>query len=391
MQELNQSIKEVQRETPKPIQEHVIQGPMSIDELIKDAQHSMSICNSCRYCEGFCAVFPAMEKRLDFTEGDIHYLANLCHNCSECYYACQYAPPHEFAVNIPQQLAQVRNATYQTYAWPKPIARGFEKSGLMLSLWFMVALAVLFGLASLAPNSSAPATAGDFYSIFPHNTLVTVFGLSALWVLIALYMGFKNFVGAVNETPSELLKGGNLKSALADALSMKYLHGNTKTGCTYPGDDISPWRRRFHHFTFYGFMLCFAATSAGTIMHYFFSLPAPYDFISPPKLLGTVGGISLMIGTAGQFLLKIKSDPNIRDNKRLGMDYAFIAQLFLAALTGLLLMVFRETAALKLLLIVHLAVILSLFITMPFGKFVHGFYRLGALMKYAKEEKHAQH
>ena len=317
------------------------------------------------------------------------------HNCvawgQQCEFIGQYAPPHEFAVNIPQQLAQVRNATYQTYAWPKLIARGFEKSGLMLSLWFIVALAVLFGLASLAPNSSAPATAGDFYSIFPHNTLVTVFGLSALWVLIALYMGFKNFVGAVNETPSELLKGGNLKSALADALSMKYLHGNTKTGCTYPGDDISPWRRRFHHFTFYGFMLCFAATSAGTIMHYFFSLPAPYDFISPPKLLGTVGGISLMIGTAGQFLLKIKSDPNIRDNKRLGMDYAFIAQLFLAALTGLLLMVFRETAALKLLLIVHLAVILSLFITMPFGKFVHGFYRLGALMKYAKEEKHAQH
>ena len=114
MQTHNQAIKEVQR----PIKEQVIKGPMSIDELIKDAQHSMGICNSCRYCEGFCAVFPAMEKRLDFTEGDIHYLANLCHNCSECYYACQYAPPHEFAVNIPQQLAQVRNATYQTYAWP---------------------------------------------------------------------------------------------------------------------------------------------------------------------------------------------------------------------------------------------------------------------------------
>ena len=69
MQTHNQAIKEVQR----PIKEQVIKGPMSIDELIKDAQHSMGICNSCRYCEGFCAVFPAMEKRLDFTEGDIHY------------------------------------------------------------------------------------------------------------------------------------------------------------------------------------------------------------------------------------------------------------------------------------------------------------------------------
>lgn len=68
------------------------------------------------------------------------------------------------------------------------------------------------------------------------------------------------------------------------------------------------------------------------------------------------------------------------------MDYAFIAQLFLAAVTGLALMVFRETPALATLLVIHLAVILSLFITMPFGKFVHGLYRLGALIKYAKEK-----
>ncbi|NDA51733.1 MAG: tricarballylate utilization protein TcuB, partial [Betaproteobacteria bacterium] len=40
----------------------------------------MGICNSCRYCEGFCAVFPAMERRLDFNAVDMDYLANLCHN-----------------------------------------------------------------------------------------------------------------------------------------------------------------------------------------------------------------------------------------------------------------------------------------------------------------------
>ena len=29
----------------------------------------MTICNACRYCEGYCAVFPAMEKRLTFSDG----------------------------------------------------------------------------------------------------------------------------------------------------------------------------------------------------------------------------------------------------------------------------------------------------------------------------------
>ena len=57
----------------------------------------LQICNACRYCEGFCAVFPAMTRRLEFGKADIHFLANLCHNCGACLHACQYAPPHEFA------------------------------------------------------------------------------------------------------------------------------------------------------------------------------------------------------------------------------------------------------------------------------------------------------
>ena len=30
----------------------------------------MQICNACRYCEGFCAVFPAMTRRRHFNEGE---------------------------------------------------------------------------------------------------------------------------------------------------------------------------------------------------------------------------------------------------------------------------------------------------------------------------------
>ena len=90
----------------------------SVTAFEAEAARQMQICNACRYCEGFCAVFPAMTRRLDFTKADIHYLANLCHNCGACLHACQYAPPHEFAVNFPQALAQVRGQTYQEYAWP---------------------------------------------------------------------------------------------------------------------------------------------------------------------------------------------------------------------------------------------------------------------------------
>jgi len=58
-----------------------------------EARRMMEICNACRYCEGFCPVFPAMEMRRSFPDGDLGHLANLCHNCKGCWHACQYAPP----------------------------------------------------------------------------------------------------------------------------------------------------------------------------------------------------------------------------------------------------------------------------------------------------------
>jgi citrate/tricarballylate utilization protein len=39
------------------------------------------------------------------------------------------------------------------------------------------------------------------------------------------------------------------------------------------------------------------------------------------------------------------------------------------------------------LLIVHLGAVLALFLTLPYGKFVHGIYRTAALLQYAKENR----
>src|SRR6266436_5380246 len=114
--------------------------------LVEEGARMASICNACRYCEGFCAVFPALERRLEFAERDLAYLANLCHNCGSCYYACQYAPPHEFQLNFPQMMAEIRGATYRKYAWPQPLAGLFEKNGLVVSLATAACLA-LFLLA----------------------------------------------------------------------------------------------------------------------------------------------------------------------------------------------------------------------------------------------------
>jgi citrate/tricarballylate utilization protein len=69
------------------------------------------------------------------------------------------------------------------------------------------------------------------------------------------------------------------------------------------------------------------------------------------------------------------------------MDIGFIALLFLTGLTGLLLLALRETAAMGVLLAVHLGFVLALFLTLPYGKFVHALYRFAALIRFHIERR----
>jgi acyl-CoA synthetase (AMP-forming)/AMP-acid ligase II len=92
---------------------------MHATDTLAEADRLMTVCNSCRYCEGLCAVFPAMEMRREFLDGDLNYLANLCHSCGACYTDCQFSPPHEFNVNVPKILSKARSDSYEAYAWPR--------------------------------------------------------------------------------------------------------------------------------------------------------------------------------------------------------------------------------------------------------------------------------
>ena len=103
-------------------------------EALAEADRLMVVCNSCRYCEGLCAVFPAMEMRRAFPDGDLNYLANLCHGCGACYDDCQFSPPHEFDVNVPKVLAQVRADSYKAYAWPSALSGLFDRNGLAIAV-----------------------------------------------------------------------------------------------------------------------------------------------------------------------------------------------------------------------------------------------------------------
>lgn len=372
--------------TGQPVHIHrrkIQSADLTADEA--EVARVMQICNACRYCEGFCAVFPAMTRRLEFGKGDVNYLANLCHNCGGCLHACQYAPPHEFMVNVPQAMAKVRVQTYSDYAWPAALGGLYKRNGLAVSLIASAALVLFLALAAhLAGGLLHEPLAGNFYAIFPHNTLALMFGAVFLFSMLALGIGVTRFWRDVSPGSAN---GAAIAEATHDALRLRYLGGGHGKGCNNEDDAFSLARRRFHHFTFYGFMLCFAATCVATLYHYLLDWHAPYPFFSAPVLLGTAGGIGLLIGPAGLLWLNLKRHPMQGDAAQRPMDRGFIVLLFLISLTGLLLLALRDTRVMGLMLALHLGVVMALFLTLPYGKFAHGIFRSAALLKFAIEKR----
>jgi citrate/tricarballylate utilization protein len=363
-------------------------------KLLAEADRLMTVCNSCRYCEGLCAVFPAMEMRRAFTDGDLAYFANLCHGCGACYYDCQFSPPHEFDVNVPRTLAALRAETYQAYAWPRAGAGLFARNGLAIAL--IAALGVAgFILGFVAANDPAVlygalAGPGAFYRLMPHAAMAWLFGLVFLYAVLALALGVRAFWRAIGEPAATLAAPGPLAQAAHDAATLRYLDGGG-VGCMNDDAQTPDRRRLFHHLTFYGFLLCFAATCVATLYHFLLGREAPYPWYDLPVLLGTAGGIGLVVGPAGLLAIKPRRDTVLQDLSSTGMDVAFLVMLLLTALTGLLLLVLRDGAAMGILLALHLGIVFGLFITLPYGKFVHGIYRFAALVRYAKERRALAH
>ena len=350
---------------------------------VSEVHRVLQMCNACRYCEGFCATFASMTRRLDFTPKDIHFMANLCHNCGACLHACQYAPPNEFGVNIPQAMAKVRLETYTNFAWPRPLGVFYEKNGLALTMSVSVGIGLFF-LALLQVNQGLlnTNTDGNFYAIFPHNALALVFGIVFLGAIFAMVISSIKFWQTIASDPATLLAGSD---ALHDALTLKNLGGGHQAGCNEADDAFSLLRKRFHHLTFYGFMLCFASTSVATLYHYVFGWQAPYGYTSLPVVLGTLGGIGLVIGPVGLLYLNMKRHPLHGDKNQKPMDIGFITSLLSISITGLALLAWRETSYMGILLALHLGFVMGFFLMMPYGKFAHGIYRSLALLQNAIE------
>ena len=104
-------------------------------------------------------------------------------------------------------------------------------------------------------------------------------------------------------------------------------------------------------------------------------------------MLGTLGGIGLVAGPVGLLISRERRDPALGDPAQRGLDSSLLVLLLVTSATGLALLVLRHSVALRPLLCLHLGAVLALFVAIPYSKFVHGFYRLLALVHAGDEAR----
>jgi citrate/tricarballylate utilization protein len=353
---------------------------MSINELFIEAERQMNVCNSCRYCEGYCPVWPTLESLPEINGNGLLHLSNLCHDCRDCHTACMYTAPHEFALNPPEVFSAIRVETYRDYSWPaRP---GWARGARGVAALACVAVIVLIALAALLHGATGTAqTLASPYRLLPHWVLVGIVSAPVVWGIVVTIVAGWRYWRDIHGPLRSLARPVAWLRTLTDGLRLKHMRGGGAE-CTYPGDEPSTRRRTYHMWLVGGLFLCLLSTTAAGVQEEILGWQPPYPFLSVPPLTGTLGGIAMVVGSAGLLAEKRRSREELSAPAMQGADYALLWSLMLLAVTGLLTLLLRSTPLFFPVLVIHLASVLTCFTVAPYSKFMHFVYRLLSIYKF---------
>lgn len=366
---------------------------MSFDrELMSEAKRQLTVCNACRYCEGYCATFLALERRPALTNGDIAFVANICHDCRGCFQACMFTPPHEFAVNIPALLSQVRVESYKHYTWPQRFAPLFGRTARTASIAGAVGLLVM-ALITFASGAGdrffvADTAKGSFYRIVPWIGMVLPAMLLSIYALLSFAGSAMQFARDAGVRLADLVDPRALTTVAREAVTLRWMKGGGD-GCYYPEKEKTSDSRRFLHGAIVlGFLSAFASTTLAAIYQEILGVLPPYDLLSAPVILGSAGGVAMVVGSTGLLWLKARAAHSLIAPAMLHMDTAFLVVFDLASITGMALLALRDSPLMPTALLIHLATLAALYATIPYGKFAHVVYRLLVLFQNRRDLIH---
>jgi citrate/tricarballylate utilization protein len=254
-------------------------------------------------------------------------------------------------------------------------------AGLALSLLAALASG---GAASLLGVHQGP---GAFYAVVPYLLMLVPALVASAFVIGVIGVGLCRFWRQAGGGFGQLLDARLWLTAAREALTLRWLGGGGG-GCYYPDSERASGRRRhLHALVFFGFLAALAATAVAAVYQDLLGWPPPYPLTSAPVLLGSAGGVAMIAGCSWLLALKARSPRTLSARAALDLDTAFLVVLDLAAITGMLTLALRGTRLLGAVLVIHLGVLAALYVTAPYGKFVHGGYRFAALLRDVAERR----
>jgi citrate/tricarballylate utilization protein len=303
-----------------------------------------------------------------------------------------FTAPHEFAIDLPKALSEVRAETYARHAWPLRVAGWMRtpQAGPVVAVAGLLLALVAVLASGNGPGFLSPHTGPDaFYRVMPYLAmLLPTLALSAFFVAV-VWGGVVALVREAHGSLGGLWNRQAWAGAVRDALSLHNLGGGG-AGCYYPQRDRpSSARRVLHSLVFYGFCAAFLSTLVAAFQQDVLHQEPPYPVLGVCVLLGIAGGVGMIAGCCGLLWLRARADRPLGADVMRRMDVAFLVTLDLGAVTGMLTLMLRATPLLGTMLVLHIGVLTALYVTAPYGKFVHGAYRFGALLVSRIEQAHA--
>lgn len=308
----------------------------------------------------------------------------LCHNCGDCSALCpRGAKPGDV-------LAAIRQYAITEYAVPKALGRAVndpKKLPVLLAIPAVLFIVVGLVLKLFGVNWLNFAPGGDeiVHAHFFSSWMVDLMMIPASFWAVAIFgLGLKRFLAdihanalAENKTDKETIDPAGFIQALFRVIPTILKHEKFNE-CSENKD-----RSTAHMMVFFGFIGLFIVTAIFFIVLYVFQIHGPYSQLNPVKWLANIAGVSLVIGSS----LMIKNRLAKKDDQISTYQDWFLIGLALAlGLSGMLTEMTRLgglAGTSYFLYFVHLVLVWSLFVYVPFTKLAHIVYRTVA-MTYAE-------
>ena len=365
-----------------------------IEEIAGLGGEDVKKCFQCATCSVACPISPDIKpfprKEMIATSWGLKdkLVGNadiwLCHNCGDCSTLCpRGAKPGDV-------LAALRAYTIQEYATPKSLAKAVndpKKLPILLAIpaVIFVVLGFITGLLDFTPSLDAHGQIahGEFFSTW----LVDMIMIPASIFAVAVFaLGLKRFMADIHA--NALQEGKTTKESINPVEFVKSLIAIIPTILKHDKfNECSENTERStqHLMVLFGFIGLFIVTAIFFVVLYIFGQHGPYSQLNPVKWLANVAGVSLVIGS----LLMIKTRLSKTDQVSTYKDWLLLGLVLGLGLTGMGAEMTRlagMAVTTYVIYFVHLMLVFSLFVYLPYTKLAHLVYRTVA-MAYAEYSK----